>query len=63
MTDVAGSSALQTLAARVLESMQAAFQFTDGNRFQTTASLGLSLLNADCLNAEDGLRQADLAMY
>ncbi len=63
VTDVANSARLQLLAARVLETMQQPFVFSDGNRFQTTASLGLSLLDQECRSAEDGLRQADLAMY
>ncbi len=63
VTEVQGSARLQLLAARVLETMQEPFVFSDGNCFQTTASLGLSLLDKACQSAEDGLRQADLAMY
>ncbi len=63
VTDVADSDQLQLLASRVLATMQRPFRFSDGNRFQTTASLGLSLLDKTCQSAEDGLRQADLAMY
>ena len=54
--------AIKQIAQKVLDVLSQPMEF-EGQRFDVTASIGISLYSSDCKDAITLLRQADIAMY
>ena len=62
-TQVSSKAHLLQLSQQILQTMQPSFGFGDNSKLTITASIGTSLLTANCQGATEALLQADLAMY
>jgi len=62
-SQVSSKAHLLQLSQQVLKIMQPSFDFGDDSKLTITASIGTSLLTANCQGATEALLQADLAMY
>ena len=63
LDDVRGAADAVRVADRVHEVMREPFEINDGNRTQSSASIGVAVGSAQYQKAEDVLRDADVAMY
>jgi diguanylate cyclase (GGDEF)-like protein/PAS domain S-box-containing protein len=62
LEDTEGPTDAAAVAKRILQALQAPFQL-DGNEIAIQASIGVALNQGDTRDAEDLLRDADVAMY
>jgi diguanylate cyclase (GGDEF)-like protein/PAS domain S-box-containing protein len=63
LDDVRGSTDAVRVADRVHEVMREPFELGEGQRIQSSASIGVAVGSAQYQKAEDVLRDADVAMY
>jgi diguanylate cyclase (GGDEF)-like protein/PAS domain S-box-containing protein len=63
LDDVRGSADAVRVADRVHEVMREPFEFGEGQRVQSSASIGVAVGSSQYQKAEDVLRDADVAMY
>lgn len=63
LKQVSDLAQLHVLADKVVAGLRKPFAFSNGCNFKMSASIGISMLDAEVKSASEGLKQADMAMY